>query len=130
MLEEGPSPDANGIPADGVDFRVPAFEASAIPVGEILDARRNGEDFDVRARVDRAGFLLLRMSYHPGWRAVVDGREVPTVPLLPSFVGVRLDPGDHEVRLRYRAAPSRAPLLAGGFLALALACVFGRRFTL
>ena len=127
MAEEGPATDGPGIPADDIDFHFPALAPAERPVGEILGVDRRGDDFDVRARVDRPGYLLLRMSYHPGWRAFLDGREVRPVPLMPSFLGVALEPGAHEVALRYRPDPSRGPLLAFGILVLVAAGAFGRR---
>ena len=130
MNEEGPAPDGPGLDGNGVDFRFPAFPPPSRPVGEILDVKRTGEDYAVRTRVDRPGYLLLRMSYHPGWHATIDGAEAPTLPLVPSFVGIRLDPGEHEVTLRYRPDPSRAPLLAMGVIVLLAAAAFGRRIHL
>jgi hypothetical protein len=130
MSEEGDVPEGPGLATNGVDFRFPPFTPPAAPVGELVDVRRRGEDFTVHARVDRPGYLLLRMSFHPGWHARVDGADVPTTPLIPSFVGVALDPGEHEVELRYRPDPSRGPLLAFGVVLLLAAGGWGRRIRL
>lgn len=40
--------------------------------------------------------------------------------LLPSFVGVPLGPGQHQVRLEYRASPLRGGLLLAGLAGLVL----------
>lgn len=130
LSEEGPAPSDPGLAGNGVDFRFPAFAPPPTPVGEILSLDRRGEDFAVRARVDRPGYLLLRMSFHPGWEAVVDGEVAAPTPLVPSFVGVALDPGEHEVSLRYRPDPTRAPLLLFGATVLAGAVFLGRRIRL
>ncbi len=130
MPEEGPAPPGPGLDGNPVTFRFPAFPTPATPVGEILAVERRGEDFTARVRVDRPGHLLLRMSFHPGWQAHVDGAVAETVPLVPSFVGVPLAPGTHEVTLRYRPARSRAPLLALGAVALLGVGILGRRIRL
>jgi hypothetical protein len=130
LREEGRAPDGRGVPADGVDFRFPRAAVPSAPVGEVLDVSRAGEDFVARVRVDRPGHLVLKMTYHPLWRAAVDGAPAPTVHLLPSFVGVPLAPGVHEVQLRYRADPSRRVLCIAGVLVLVAAGGLGRRVNL
>lgn len=73
------------------------------------------------ARIDAAReiWLLLKATYHPGWRATVDGVAAPTVMLMPSYVGVKVGPGQHDVRLEYRQEPLRIWLLALGLATLA-----------
>jgi len=61
---------------------------------------------------------MLKATYHPNWRATVDGVKADTVMLMPSFVGVRLPPGDHQVRLEYRPRRLRMILLGLGLLTL------------
>jgi len=52
--------------------------------------------------VERESMLRLKATYHPDWRATVDGVKTDMVMLMPSFVGARLPPGDHKVRIEYR----------------------------
>lgn len=47
------------------------------------------------------GFLVLGEIYAPGWRAWVDGQEVPVVRANGVFRAVPLSAGAHEVRLVY-----------------------------
>jgi hypothetical protein len=48
------------------------------------------------------GLLLWSQGYSPHWRARVDGREVPTLPVNCAFVGVFVEPGAHRVEFAYR----------------------------
>ncbi len=57
-----------------------------------------------RARVDATAgeTLVLKASYHPLWSATVDGRSVQVAHAGPNFMAIRLAPGRHRVRFRYR----------------------------
>jgi uncharacterized membrane protein YfhO len=51
---------------------------------------------------------VAKTTWHPGWRAWVDGREGSTLRLAPAYVGVAVDAGRHAVELRYVPSPWRA----------------------
>jgi hypothetical protein len=97
---------------------------AAIPQGQRQPAGRvTGEtvlagSYRADVVVDRESYLMVKTTYHPNWKATVDGRSAPTVMLSPSFVGVKLPPGQHSVRLDYRPGILRRYLLGLGFLAL------------
>jgi len=63
--------------------------------------RRDGV-FTAEVSMDRQGVVLAKTTYDPGWRAFVDGVERPTTFMAPSFVGVDVEAGMHEVRFEYR----------------------------
>jgi hypothetical protein len=130
VAEERRTKDPSARSARSYDFRFEDERPAEVPVGEIVEARRDGEDFVVRARVRRSGHLVLKMTYHPRWSVTVDGGAASTVHLLPSFVGVALDPGEHIVHFRYRADRSRSALAATGLLVLVAAGTLGRRLRL
>lgn len=48
-----------------------------------------------------AGFLVVAGSWAPGWRARVDGRDAPLVPVNLAFRGVPFPAGDHRVEMSY-----------------------------
>jgi len=48
------------------------------------------------------GVLVLADTWYPGWRATVNGRSVPIVPVDGLFRGVALEEGEHEVTFEYR----------------------------
>ncbi len=73
-----------------------------------------------QATVDVAtkSMLMLKETYSPGWHATVNGAEASTVMLMPSYIGVKVTPGVHVVRLEYRPGPERVPLMWLGLLVL------------
>jgi hypothetical protein len=120
LLEAEPR-DPSGIDVLGYDVRYPIPKPEP-PPGEVLNVERRGEDFHVRARADRSCVLLLKMTFHPGWKAQVDGASVAPIHMMPSYVGVPLDVGTHEVVLRFDPGPEKLILaLAGGAILLAFA---------
>ncbi|HET9887279.1 MAG TPA: hypothetical protein VFR10_07165 [bacterium] len=125
LLEAEPR-DALGMDVAGYDVRYRMPEAAPAP-GKILKVERRGEDFFVHARANRACTLLLKMTFHPGWKAHVDGHRAAPIHVMPSYVGVSLEPGEHEVLLRFDPGPEKKILaLAGGVILLAFAFAGGR----
>ena len=89
------------------------------PSGRILSERVSAGAFSAAVDVPQDSMVLLKATYHPNWRATVDGVEAETVMLMPSFVGVKVPPGAHEIHLEYRSRPLRGVLLVLGLLVLA-----------
>lgn len=65
------------------------------------------EDGYVRGRVaasEEKPVLFTSFPYEEGWKAFVDGKEQEICPLLEGgFIGLKLEPGEHEVELRFTA---------------------------
>jgi hypothetical protein len=55
--------------------------------------------------------LLLKTTFHPGWKAFVDGQPVSTSMLMPSYLGIAVPPGRHEVEFVYKPTHQRSWLL-------------------
>jgi hypothetical protein len=71
---------------------------------------------EYHALVDVAGddeHLLLKVSYHPGWGARVDGVQTEIDQVSPNLMAVRVPPGRHEVRFRYHNPAYQKLLFAG-----------------
>ena len=68
--------------------------------------------------VERESMLMLKVAYHPNWRATVDGATVDTVMLIPGFVGIQLAPGEHNILMNYKSRDLRKILLGFGLVAL------------
>ena len=54
------------------------------------------------ARASQPGVLVLSQTYYPGWRATVDGRDVPVIPVDIALTGIHIPAGTHEVRFSFR----------------------------
>ncbi|SDY13901.1 YfhO family protein [Thermoactinomyces sp. DSM 45892] len=54
---------------------------------------------DIKA--DKEGILYLSIPYSKGWKAKVDGKEVETMKVNSTFVGVPITKGEHKVELSY-----------------------------
>ena len=70
--------------------------------------------------------LMLKSTYHPNWHAYVDDVEAEAVMLMPGYIGVKLPPGDHLVRMEYKSRPLRGILLITGLLILPLIALVER----
>jgi len=89
-------------------------------------AKESDGDDVYRADVSAAAdcYVLFKMTYHPNWRATVDGAPRQTVMLSPGFAAVRVLPGHHVVEMRYASGAAKPillllaiPLLVAGFIA-------------
>ena len=107
---------------------LPKLNPSAGPSrGKVLSEEIGNNYFAADVTVERDSMLLLKATYHPNWRATIDGVKTDTVMLMPSFVGVRLPRGDHKVRIEYRPRRLRMILLGLGLLTLSLIALGERK---
>jgi len=67
--------------------------------------------FRVDYHADVTRFIVFKMSYFSGWKAMVDGNDVQTVDVTPGFVGLWVPPGDHRLELDYREDSGYAPYI-------------------
>ena len=54
--------------------------------------------------VSEAGELILSVAYEPGWRVLVDGKEVQPGLFDNTFISLYLTEGQHTVTMSYRPA--------------------------
>jgi len=78
---------------------------------------------DLRVECPEAATLVLKMTYHPNWRVTIDGREERTYMVSPSFIGLEVPAGLHQIRAEYRSpAYKTVLLLLGACTLLAIVC--------
>ncbi|MDD5557305.1 MAG: hypothetical protein PHN82_08655 [bacterium] len=106
--------------ADGGDGGTSPAEIVAETAGEIT----------VEAVLSRPGFLVLRDTYYPGWRAYAGGRELPVLRADHAFRAVCLPAGRSRVTLRYEPGSFRLGAWSSGIglcLLAAYLCAARRR---
>jgi hypothetical protein len=107
------------VPLSGAAGTIAAQSApDAPPRGRVISERVEPGGYGATVEVERDSVLMLKATYHPNWLAYVDGVEAGSLMLMPSYVGVRLGPGQHDVRLEYRSGPLRPILILFGLLTL------------
>ena len=90
-----------GLPGDGVALEQADGRAVAAPGAATVLAYRPGA-LDVAVSGSSTTTLVVSEGYDPGWRARVDGREIPVVPANVVLLGMRVPgSGVRVVHLRY-----------------------------
>jgi hypothetical protein len=74
--------------------------------------------FSARVMANRPAVVLLKSTYDPRWQVTVDGVEAKTQMVAPSFVGVAVPEGSHQVTFRYAPYSHYLPLFALGAVTL------------
>ena len=94
--------------------------------------RQESREVDIEAKLDQPGLLTLNDTDYPGWRADVDGREVPVLNVNYLFRGVLLEKGSHHIRFRYQPESFRwgAAVSVLSLIALVMAACFPTRLKL
>ncbi len=95
--------------------------------GTIIAAGKSADTYHAEIQAARSSYVLFKMTWHPNWKASVDGMPVQTVMLSPGFVGVPVTGGRHLVECRYQPERWKAILAIAGFLLVGLAIAGERR---
>ena len=93
---------------------------------EPADARiieDGANDVTLEAALPAEGFVVLRDSFDPSWRATVDGAPAQVVRANGLYRAVRVPAGRHVIRFRYRPLALGVGLTISGMTALALGIV-------
>ncbi len=79
--------------------------ASAAPPGAapqtVTPDSEDPEHWHAHVSLPQAGYLLQREAWYPGWRARVDGADVPVLHADSLFRAVALSPGEHDVDIYF-----------------------------
>jgi hypothetical protein len=89
------------------------------PAGKIT-GEMAGERYQAEVNLQRPTYVLLKMTWHPGWKARVDGADRPVAALSPGFAAVAVGEGRHRVEFAYEPGPGKELLALGGLLVLLL----------
>ncbi len=87
-----------------------------------ISLREDGNSRTIDLVMSQPGYLVLAYTYYPGWRATVNGHPAQILRANYAFMALPLEPGEHQVVLRYQPVS----LLMGGFISgLSLLAVIG-----
>src|SRR5262249_470687 len=99
------------------------------PAGFLREFHLSSNEVSIAYNANQPGILTLVDSFSPGWRAEVNGQEVPVIRVDGVFRGVRIDtPAELAVRFWYRPPHCTVSLRLCrlGFVILALTLLSGR----
>ncbi len=130
-VAEGYSVELTGKDEDGDDMSlmVYAYSFDSDKMERVYEKLNRGgleltsfEDTFLEGTVtaEEDGLLYLSISYEDGWTALVDGKEVETVPVHEAMLGVPVSAGTHKVSLRY----SPAGFQLGLIISISSICLF------
>lgn len=97
--------------------------------GTIREERVLPGRIDLRVECQEPSTLVLKITYHPNWRVTIDGREMRPFMVSPSFIGVVVPGGPHDVQAEYRSPVYKSVLLLLGACILLATIWLRRRFT-
>ena len=79
---------------------------SAPPSGRVEETVRGASRIRARVRVDAAArgptTFAIRESWHPRWRATLDGAAVPLRRITPDYLAVDVPRGEHVLEVSFR----------------------------
>jgi hypothetical protein len=70
--------------------------------GRVGAVKYQGDGLAVSVEARAKCYLVLSDAFYPGWRAFVDGKQVPVLRADYAFRAVEVEAGAHEVRMIYK----------------------------
>jgi len=103
---------------------LPAAKSEFLPLQNVALTRPSHEQICIKLTAPQACIAIIDESYFKFWHATVDGQPVELLRVDCGLMGVAVEPGTHEIILRYQ--PPAAYTIAGIVSLLTLlACVVG-----
>ncbi len=107
----------------------PFFTPSQTPQSKISEEKTSPTSYQAIISVPdpcENCYGLFKMTYHPNWQVLIDGKKSEKVILFPAFLGFPLTPGDHQVKVVYQPHLTKIPLLFIGFFSLLTAPILSK----
>ena len=100
-LGESPGVDPNAIILEGLPQMETTTCIPAIPaVSKVMLETADKMDITVESQAD--GWLMISTTWYPGWKAYVDGKEMPVSRADYLFMAVNVPEGQHQISLVYQ----------------------------
>ena len=94
------------------------FAPAIAPAQPVLPFRIGDGNIGVRVSSEGGGFLVLSENAYPGWRARVDGREVPIARADVTLQGLVVPAGTHRVEFTMESRSLRAGMIVSATAAV------------
>ncbi len=78
-----------------------SFQAGPGPAGQVTVLEDENTRLVLQVASSRTSLLVISQPYAPGWRATLDGAEVPLRPAFNSLAALTVPAGDHAIVLSY-----------------------------
>jgi uncharacterized membrane protein len=103
------------------DAGLPAIPSNPAGPGSVAAEKQANEVYEADLDMLRPAYALFKMTWHPNWKAYVDGAPRPVTMLSPGFSGVSVPAGRHHIVFRYQPGPAKEILALFGIIAVLLA---------
>lgn len=102
---------------------------------ELLGPEKTDTDmiFSTTVRVGkncRECLVILKHTFHPGWKAYIDGIPAKTMIVFPFYIGVQVPEGTHAITLSYEPSKLKVALLTLAIVAVAWCIWLARQYAL
>ena len=132
QVSAAPADDASKVDIGSVALTSEPVEIPPAKPGTVKLVQKKPGDIILQTQNDTRQLLTLTESWHSGWRARVDGEDVPIIRVNADFMGCVVSQGSHQVRYQFEPASLALgkQVSAAGVALLALGSVFIRRLEL
>lgn len=89
--------NGEGIFVECGDCQKNAFTAK----GSISTIEKKNNFLKLAINVPEEQFLVFSQNYYPGWKAFIDGNEIPIYKVNTVHMGIFVPAGDHEILFKY-----------------------------
>ena len=105
-----------------------SLNLNKVQCGEVLEEEISRGLYKAKVNVeDETCFIMLKISAHPNWKSYIDNSEQDWVMLNPSFMGVKVTQGQHDIEFKY--TDNKRPLLILlGILVIVLVFYFNKKY--
>lgn len=110
----------NNLKLYALDYEALESVSKKVDPLNIKTIKENSIEGDIKVTKD--GYFTLSIPYQKGFKAYVDGKEVPIVKVNTSFIGFKIFEGNHDIKIVYNAPFKRISLAIStiGFLILGI----------
>jgi hypothetical protein len=96
--------------------------------GTITSQKYSADAVDLSVDCREDATLVIKVTYHPNWRVTIDGRPETSFMVSPSYIGIAVPAGHHQIHAEYQSSWLKKILLLLSAIAIVLATVYRERF--